>query len=81
MSAKPATPASVIFEVVARTCGQAVRRNQTLGNDLLLNADDLLELRAALELALECELGDFEIDGGITVADLIDAIIGRSQAA
>ena len=45
-----------------------------------MNSGDLLELRMALELALQCELGDFEIDGGITVADLIEAIIGRSQA-
>jgi hypothetical protein len=42
------------------------------------NDDDLLELRAALELALEC---DFEIDGGITVSDLFDAIIAQSKAA
>lgn len=81
MSSKPATPASVILEVIARTCGQPVRGGQTLGSDLLLNDEDLLELRAALELALECELGEIEIDGRITVSDLIDTIIARSKAA
>jgi len=76
MSSKPATPAPVILEVIARTGGRPVRRGQALGIDLLLNDEDLLELRAALELALECELGV-----GITVSDLIDAIIARSKAA
>jgi acyl carrier protein len=46
-----------------------------------MSSGDLLELRMALELALQFEFGDFEIDGGITVADLIEAIIGRSKAA
>jgi len=75
MSSKPATPAPAILEVIARTGGRPVRRGQALGIDLLLNDEDL-ELRAALELALECELGV-----GITVSDLIDAIIARSKAA
>jgi hypothetical protein len=79
MSIKSATPASVILEVVARVCGQPVRRNWTLVNDLLFDEDDLIELRAALELALKCELGDFEIDGGITVADLIERIVTHGR--
>jgi hypothetical protein len=81
MPIKPATPASVILEVVSRTCGLPAHRSDTLRKDLLLNEGDLLELRMALELALQFEFGDFEIDGGITVGDLIAAIIGRSQAA
>lgn len=81
MLVKHVTPASVILEVISRTCNLPVRESHTLRHDLLMNSGDLLELRMALELALQCELGDFEIDGGITVADLIEAIIGRSQAA
>jgi hypothetical protein len=81
MAIKPATPASVILEVISRTSGVPVRESHTLRNDLFLGDGDLLELRMALELALQFEFGDFEIDGGITVADLIEAIIERSQAA
>jgi hypothetical protein len=81
MPIKPATPASVILEVVSRTCGLPARRSDTLRKDLLLSDGDLLELRMALELALQFEIGDFEIDGGITVADLIEVIIGRAKAA
>jgi hypothetical protein len=81
MPIKPATPASVILEVVSRTCGLPVSQSHTLRKDLLLSEGDLLELRMALELALQFEFGDVEIVGGITVGDLIAAIIGRSQAA
>jgi hypothetical protein len=79
--AKPGTPASVILEVISRTCGRPAREGHTLRTDLGLNGSDLEELRVALELALKCELGDFEIDGGITVSDLIEAIRLRSHAA
>ena len=81
MPVQPATPASVILEVISRTCRLPVRESHTLRKDLLMSSGDLLELRMALELALQFELGDFEIDGGVTVADLIEVIIGRSQAA
>lgn len=81
MPAKPGTPASVILEVVSRTSGRPARESHTLRKDLGLNESDLEELRVALELALNCELGDFEIDGGITVSDLIEAIKLRSHAA
>jgi len=81
MPIQPATPASVILEVVSRTCGLPVSQSHTLRSDLFLNQGDLLELRMALELALQFEFGDLEIDGGITVADLIEVIIGRAKAA
>jgi len=81
MPLQPATPASVILEVISRTCGLPVRESHTLRNDLHMSSGDLLELRMALELALQFEFGDLEIDGGIIVEDLIEAIIGRAKAA
>ena len=81
MGRTPASPASVILEVISRTCGLPVRGDHEITNDLHLGQAELMELRVALELALRCDLGDFEIDGGITVADLIEALIERSKAA
>ena len=81
MPVRPASPASVILEVISRTCGLPVRDHHKIQNDLHLGRAERMELRVALELALRCELGDFEIDGGITVADLIEELIERSKVA
>jgi acyl carrier protein len=78
--AKPATPASVIREVLARTCGRPVRDKEKLATDLDLDPAERAELLVALELALRCEARDIQLTGDVTVADLI-AILKKRAAA
>ena len=81
MPTKKPSPADVIREVIARTCQRPVDDRHRLERDLMLDPAEREELRVALELALRCELDDFEIEGGVTVADLIAALVERTKAA
>jgi len=75
--ARAATPAQVIREVFARTCGRPVREDHTLG-DLQLDEQDCVELLAALELALRCEAKDVELTRSLRVSDLIELLKRRA---
>lgn len=69
--AKAGSPANVIRDVIARTCGRRAHDTQALGPDLHLDSDDRAELLVALELALRCEADDIVLTEDITVRDLI----------
>ena len=81
MPTKKPSPADVIREVIARTCRKPVADKHRIGRDLMLDEQERDELRVALELALHCELEDFEIERGVTVADLVAELMQRTKAA
>ena len=68
---KQAKRGDVIREVVSRTCRCPVHDRDRLGDDLHLDAATVLELLAALELALRTELQNIALIHELTVGDLV----------